>query len=127
MSIEEKILALQEAAKKIEADKADDEAIDGEDETKPNGRKEITKEEFEGLDESEQALYELSKSTLGSYVKKAAEDNGYNVARYTQNSPSSETARKACAKYPIRRTGIGKATDRLTKESTLALCSMALI
>jgi hypothetical protein len=90
------------------------------------------KEEVEQVDE-------LSKKTLGSYIKKAATDVATNSAatgrhaersnkiadhqkktgdysKETQRRKNSQTADKAFDKSWKRRAGIAKATDKLTKE-----------
>lgn len=69
------------------------------------------KEEFEQIDE-------LSKSTLGSYVKKAAKDTavqGFAIGDSIANKKWS-TGAKAGDMANKRIKGIGSATDRLTKE-----------
>jgi len=91
----------------------------------------ITEEEFNALDESEQALYELSKSTLGSYVKKASKyaagaatnamhfQNVSNALSNQNLKKKSDEFRKhssdATDKQFKRLSGIDKAADRLVK------------
>lgn len=103
----------------------------------------ISADEFAALDEEAQALYELSKKTLGSYVAKSANDirnksvkaaelekDSDNLNRMQHNAPRSvKTALRAAddASYEARRNlvhksnkrghGVMKALDRLTKES----------
>jgi len=63
---------------------------------------------------------ELKKSTLGSYVKKAAQDAGakaYSAAQKAMSNP--DQSGKDYVKSVKRQKGIAKATDKLTKESTL--------
>ena len=80
------------------------------------------KEETEQIDE-------LTKSTLGSYIKKASHDATINrsiasdfehmadkARKTTSKAASKELADKYKAKSWKRKTGIGKAVDRLTKE-----------
>lgn len=75
--------------------------------------KRLTKEEVE-------ALEELSKKTLGSYTKKAAEDIGdLSSDRRSEFIHKGDTPKyqKLLNKRSQRRDGIRKAVDRLTKES----------
>ncbi len=85
-------------------------------------RKIIAKEEVEELDE-------ISKSTLGSYVKKATKDariHGMIATDFEHRAKASrkpsykETAKNISDKYKSRawkrEAGIGKAVDKLTKE-----------
>ncbi len=61
---------------------------------------------------------ELKKSTLGSYVKKAAQDAGakaYSAAQKAMSNP--DQSGKDYVKSVKRQKGIAKATDRLTKEA----------
>ena len=68
-------------------------------------------EEFEQLDE-------LSKSTLGSYVKKAGDDYTKREVRIDRALSKDITADTKAAekKQSNRKTGISKAVDKLTKE-----------
>lgn len=71
---------------------------------------------------------ELSKKTLGSYIKKASSnidknswDSGYHARYPSELSPDSRDAelrisQKAIGKSAKRVKGIAKATDKLTKE-----------
>ena len=90
----------------------------------------------------EEALDELSKKTLGSYVKKASHDVATKSAatgryaerankvkdamkkgdysNYQQGKKDDATADKMFKKSWKRREGIAKATDKLTKEENLA-------
>ena len=85
-------------------------------------KKEIKKEEVEQIEE-------LSKSTLGSYVKGAARDVGASIKLAADFEHGSKSARKQNMKDANKRlsdkfnatamkrhAGIGKAVDRLTKE-----------
>jgi molybdopterin biosynthesis enzyme MoaB len=73
----------------------------------------LAKEEVESIDE-------LSKSTLGSYVKKANKstaDNARGSATAGEFEPNKDEIRaKAFSKTLKRMKGVDKATDRLTKE-----------
>ena len=92
-----------------------------------------------GIKEEVEDIEELSKATLGSYIKKAATDVATNSAatgrhaersnkiadhqkktgdysKETQRRKDSQTADKAFDKSWKRRAGIAKATDKLTKE-----------
>ena len=68
----------------------------------------LAKEEVEELDE-------ISKKTLGSYVKKASYDAASNAAKFGANEPDKKGG-SAFVKAHNRLRGITKATDRLTKE-----------
>jgi hypothetical protein len=88
-------------------------------------------EEFMQTEEFEQ-LDELSKKTLGDYVKKASHDVAYKGAmtrqhakdsdaakkdeRYNDAKKSEDKANKTFAKSWSRRKGMAKAVDRLTKD-----------
>lgn len=102
---------------------------------------EITEEEFNALDEATQELYELSKTTLGSYVKKATQsyanhsvdrekhrEASHTVSRLDHNAPNAvkdavRTASRAMDKAANksddmrlkRGMGIHKAIGKLTK------------
>lgn len=85
-------------------------------------KKEVKKEEVEQIDE-------LSKGTLGSYVKSAARDVGASRSLATDFERSAKSAKKPSMKDANtrlanrfkatamkRHAGIGKAVERLTKE-----------
>lgn len=75
----------------------------------------ITQEQYDALSEEEQALYELDKKTLGSYVKKASDDatkHSYMAAKNTDLGAASKASKR------IR--GIMKATDKLAEEVAAA-------
>ena len=81
-----------------------------------HAKKKAMKEEEQGSVQEAEELEELSKSTLGSYVKKASRDvqqntyrSGLSAARGVVNNPSINKTQK-------RQTGIAKAVDRLTSE-----------
>lgn len=83
--------------------------------------KKSKKDKEEEMDESVQELEELSKKTLGSYVKKAASDAGdkayaAGMAQGDSILPSREAV-KNTDKELKRQKGIGKAINRLTKEA----------
>ena len=66
----------------------------------------------------EETVLELKKSTLGSYVKKAAQDAGakaYSAAQKAMSNP--DQSGKDYVKSVKRQKGIAKATDRLTREA----------
>jgi DNA topoisomerase IB len=70
----------------------------------------LTKEEAEQMDE-------LSKSTMGSYIKKAAADVAKKSAA---TDPAAAADRRAAHRMSLmRRVGIEKATDKLTKEDAV--------
>lgn len=68
--------------------------------------------------ESVEQLDELSKSTLGSYIKKATYKVGINMQQSSRSANEHpEVATKLVNKAKSVANGISKATDRLTKES----------
>ena len=71
--------------------------------------KRMKKEEVEELDE-------LKKSTLGSYVKKAALSRGHAGIAAGASTPKSQDQKDALKTMKNRITGVIRATDRLTKE-----------
>ena len=81
----------------------------------------------ESVDEEVVALDELSKATLGSYIKKASKDVGSknftsgffdrDADDYGENMPAKRKSYAALQKGDKRQAGLEKATDRLTKES----------
>jgi len=85
---------------------------------------ELTEEQFNALDEESKELYELSKSTLGSYVKKAHMQGGLssfrhgvavgNAGAYSKR-PDKKTAKENAVISNKRTDGIHKAVDRLSK------------
>ena len=103
MSIEQKIADLLEESKKLQ--------------------EVISEEAYEALSEKEQTLYELSKKTLGSYVKKSANDmaghegSKENIKGQENDSmyDDDETIEHE-RKGDKRQAGISKAVKRLTKE-----------
>lgn len=97
---------------------------------KKSNRPNAVKEESEQLDE-------LSKKTLGDYVKKASHDVAHKGAltrqhsidsrvakddqRYTDARKSDDKANKTFTKSWKRREGMAKAVDRLTKEEVQSI------
>ena len=69
----------------------------------------VVKEEIEELDE-------LDKSTLGSYVKKAARDVQQNTYRSGLSAARGVTNEPSISKTQKRQTGIAKAVNKLTSE-----------
>lgn len=67
---------------------------------------------------SEEVVNELSKKTLGSYIKKAADDSAHLASRAISkaNYSKTDTGYDDSRKSYKRRQGIAKATDKLTKE-----------
>lgn len=66
--------------------------------------------------ESEQ-LDELSKDTLGAYVKKASKERGYSGLEAGSAGAGSKEQKDAVNTMKKRQAGVVKAVDRLTKES----------
>lgn len=69
------------------------------------------------MSEDVEELDELSKKTMGSYVKKASDDRMWSGVKAADNSRSSSTQDAASRRATKRKQGIAKATDRLTKEN----------
>ena len=110
MSIEQKIAELLEESAKLKLMEDTTEEVET-----------ISEEEFTQLDEEEQALFELSKNTLSSYVKKAKDDNiGNKNASMEHERDGSNDGRKQSRywdnKVEKRNSGITKARSKLTKE-----------
>jgi hypothetical protein len=67
---------------------------------------------------NEEAIVELSKKTLGSYVKKAADEVSFHSF-----TAGSESPKKSALKHDVkafkRQDGIGKAVNKLTKEEVI--------
>ena len=86
----------------------------------------MVSEDFEQLDE-------ISKATLGSYVKKASDDAAQKQGLATANSPfvvggkygNAEVSNAAHVKSQKRLAGISKATDKLTKEQVEEIEALA--
>jgi hypothetical protein len=66
-------------------------------------------------DESEQ-IVEISKQTLGSYIKKASKDRGRSGIEVGASSHGSDEQKSYLQSMKKRQKGIEKATDKLTKE-----------
>ena len=82
-------------------------------------RAEIRANMFESTELGEEQLDELSKSTLGSYVKKATQDVqklGFRAGTKISRD-DEEGAKAAIDASKSRRKGVDKALSRLTKES----------
>jgi len=109
MSIDSKIAEIMEESKLAGLVLENEEELDEEF---------ITEEEYDSLDEEEQALFELSKATLGSYIKKANADYGKNTrsASREQARGEGDKANKSSNKAFARQAGISKAVNKLTKE-----------
>lgn len=69
----------------------------------------------EKLVKEDEDLQELSKATLGSYIKKSLRDYG-NHRSFMGGHPNSKEWSDAAVTVRKRRKGIEKATDKLTKE-----------
>jgi hypothetical protein len=80
----------------------------------------LTKEEVDGMSFDQLAemnLQEISKATLGSYIKKAANATAINAYLAGGASDAAKDAKEKMRKKSISRiNGISKAADRLTKE-----------
>ena len=88
----------------------------------------IRKKKNEEADSAEDfaQLDELSKKTLGSYVKKASKSAADNARAMRSADEPFHTYRATSDKYVKRIKGISKANDKLTKESIEETTSSAL-
>ena len=80
---------------------------------------EIARRKQQGVAEEVDNIEELNKSTLGSYVKKAAKEYGRDkqlVGRESPDGTVKSAGPEVKRKLKNRMTGIERATDRLTKE-----------
>lgn len=77
---------------------------------------EASKTATDKVHESEQ-LDELSKDTLGAYVKKASKERGYSGLEAGGAGAGSKEQKDAVNTMKKRQAGVVKAVDRLTKES----------
>ena len=125
MSIESKIAEILEEAQLDLEDEIFEERFDEDF---------ITEEEYDSLDKEEQALFELSKATLGSYIKKAGQsrkDQGIKTGEFltglshpeinkTQGQADyrSKQGDKAYDTDRHREKGINRAVNKLTKKSS---------
>lgn len=82
---------------------------------KKKGKKSDDKKDEDDVKESVKELDELSKKTLGSYVKKASDDKADNAYNLGAKDPLGKKG--SWSKSFKRRKGIEKATDKLTKEA----------
>lgn len=85
---------------------------------KKNHKMKISKPQKSFAEESEideETLDEISKKTLGSYIKKAKNDHS-DLKTYADNMVTPEFVKKAKRKMNNRSSGIDKAVDKLTKE-----------
>ena len=102
-----------------EAKKVDDEEDDSSEDNEDDSEEDNDDEEEEApkskkkMKEDTQ-LDELSKKTLGSYIKKASTNNVGNTAGLIGSKNAAERT-KLAKKVGSRISGIAKATDRLTK------------
>lgn len=99
---------------KADADINNDGKVDSTDKYLHNRRKAIAKSMKEDLDKEVEQIDEISKKTLGSYVKKASSDMASNAYALGANDPLKKPG--AWDKAFKRKAGIEKATDKLTKE-----------
>jgi hypothetical protein len=79
---------------------------------------EITEEEFKALDEATQELYELSKTTLGSYVRKVTPKLAHAHSEHEKARENSQlTNRMAFRAHPEVKHAMKKAEDALDTEA----------
>jgi hypothetical protein len=72
---------------------------------------------FNNVQEDAEQIDELSKKTLGSYVKKSAKDASERTAEKTADEYAARDTPEQEKKIAQRHKGIGQAIKRLTKES----------
>jgi hypothetical protein len=74
-----------------------------------------------GVKEQVEQIDEISKTTLGSYVKRASQDAVTKAMKYASKRDESGKESGTLKKISDRESGIRKATDRLTKEEVESL------
>lgn len=88
-------------------------------ETRHPNKNAVTKAPVPGVSIAEDQLDELSRKTLGSYIKKAADDSSYNsfVAGAELGNRGNSNLRLASDRKAMKRlAGVNKAADKLAKE-----------
>ena len=132
-AIQEKKLAVAYDMGLLAEAKDEEEGFEKDDGTSGNDEKEMTKEEainyiienFEELTEEDKItisenleipLNELSKGTLGSYIKKA--NHEYGLSRRFHNLGNKKEQEKTFQFAKKRKAGINRAVDKLTKEES---------
>jgi hypothetical protein len=68
------------------------------------------------MDEEAEQIDELSKKTLGSYIKRAADDYAGQSEKMSRGNIDPAKHKKTIRKFINRNRGISRATDKLTKE-----------
>jgi hypothetical protein len=81
-----------------------------------NGMPEWYKKKYGHMKEEVEQIDEISKTTLGSYVKRASQDAVTKAMKYASNRDESGKESGTLKKISDRESGIRKASDRLTKE-----------
>ena len=71
---------------------------------------------FNTVEEDVEQIDELSKKTLGSYIKKSAKDVGRREREFEYDAQAARETPEQAAKIKQRHKGIGQAVKRLTKE-----------
>jgi len=87
----------------------------------PKGKNWVKAEDADKDEKNEENVQELSKKTLGSYVKKASQDSASKAYRSAMdansiNKDQRKSSGKSYMKSVKRQKGIEKATNKLTKE-----------
>jgi hypothetical protein len=67
---------------------------------------------------NEETLQELSRKTLGSYIKKATPRSQMHAVEYSRARPKSDNEKYQLRKLRNKNIGIRRASDKLTKEET---------
>jgi hypothetical protein len=81
-----------------------------------NGMPEWYKKKYGHMKEEVEQIDEISKTTLGSYVKRASQDAVTKAMKYASKRDESGKESGTLKKISDRESGIRKASDRLTKE-----------
>jgi hypothetical protein len=121
MSLEQKIAELMEQARQLESvtdEQETTEEIVSEEQDEEIVEEEIVSEdESEEIEEEQEEIEELSKSTLGSYAKKAAADTAIRSHTLGMDHGQGKSDPANAKKMAKRGAGTMKAITRLTKES----------
>jgi hypothetical protein len=89
------------------------------DEAKATARSHLRKQGYTIHEEAEQ-IDELSKSTLGAYVKKSSRERGFSGLAAGGSGSGTRDQKDAVNTMKKRQAGVIKAVDRLTKEEVVA-------
>jgi hypothetical protein len=90
-----------------------------------NGMPDWYKKKYGHMKEEVEQIDEISKTTLGSYVKRASQDAVTKAMKYASKRDESGKESGTLKKISDRESGIRKATDRLTKEEVEAITELS--